>query len=223
MKHILITLLLLSSVWGQTDPNVLLDEVKERFEAIEDYSADLNINVDVNFLQMPDSKAKVYYKKPDKFKMDSEGFALLPKQSIGFSPARLLNFDYDAIYVRDEDMDGVETRVLKVLPRSDSTQIVLTTLWIDAEKDVIRKVEANTKNTGAFSMLLSYDEESVLPREIIFGFNISDVNMPMQMPQAMDEKNEMFSKKEVKGTVTITYSNYKINEGIPDEFFEDKK
>lgn len=88
MKKLIFTLLLPALLFAQTnDPYKIIDEVKAKFESVNDYCAEIAVTIDVDFLQMPDSKAKVYFKKPDKFKMDSDGFAMLPKQSVGFSPS----------------------------------------------------------------------------------------------------------------------------------------
>jgi hypothetical protein len=62
------------------------------FEKIDDYQVDVRIKVDVDFLKMPEREATIYYKKPDKFHIDSENFAMLPKSGLNFSPLGFLNY-----------------------------------------------------------------------------------------------------------------------------------
>jgi outer membrane lipoprotein-sorting protein len=51
------------SVSGQSkDPDDILDRVKAAFIMIEDYEVDIQIKVDVDFLKVPDSEAKLYFK-----------------------------------------------------------------------------------------------------------------------------------------------------------------
>ena len=67
----------------------ILEKVRLEFEKIEDYQVDVKIKVDVDFLKMPDREATIFYKKPDKFHIDSENFAMLPKSGLNFSPSRI--------------------------------------------------------------------------------------------------------------------------------------
>ena len=80
----------------QKNPETILDDVKKEFEKIEDYQVDVKIKVDVEFLKMPEREATIFYKKPDKFHIDSENFALLPKSGLNSSPLGFLNYDYKA-------------------------------------------------------------------------------------------------------------------------------
>ena len=75
------------------DAEQILNEVKDKFNKIKDYEVDVSIFVDVDFLKVPESNAKIYFKQPDLVKLDSEGFALLPKEGVNFSPIKLLNQD----------------------------------------------------------------------------------------------------------------------------------
>ena len=40
--------------------------------------------------------------------------------------------------------------LLKFLPNSDSSEVILTTLYVDAEKYVLDKIETNTKHGGGY-------------------------------------------------------------------------
>lgn len=219
---IVIFFLIAANIFGQKDPYKILDDVKKNFEKIEDYQVDVNVKINVDFLKVPETNAKIYFKKPDKMKFDSEGFALLPKQSMNFSPAQLLNFEYDALYVGIDTIDNSVTDEIKILPKSDTTNLVLSTLWIDRDNDVVKKVVSTTKNSGTFQVSISYGENVPLPSEVKFEFNIEDMNIPHSITGEPPAGESSKNKDEIKGSVIITYHNYKINQGIDDEFFEDK-
>jgi outer membrane lipoprotein-sorting protein len=230
MKKILLLIVIAVTVSAQTkDPNKILKLVKDKFEKVKDYEVDANIHLDINFIKMPDTKAKIFFKQPDKVKLKSEGFAMLPKQGINFSPAQLLKGNFNSIFVRSETMDNYKVDIIKIIPNSDTSEVILSTLWIDAAQYVIRKVETTTKRTGTLQIGLEYANENYgLPSQVKFTFNLGDLQMPAQMPDANQKKEETKGRRDkgpVKGTVTITYSNYKIDKGIPDSFFveNDKK
>jgi hypothetical protein len=208
----------------EPEPKSILENVQKQFSTINDYTVDATISVDVDFLRVPEAHAKIYFKQPDKVRMMSEGFALIPKQGLSFSPAKLLNEDFTAIYVKSDSLDHSSVEVIKVIPSADSLDIILMTLWVDTTHNVIRQVESTTKNAGTVLMELKYDfgKNEILPQEVIFSFNLSNFNLPAsftgQFNKSAEEtaENEM---SEIKGIVSIRYANYLINTGIPDSVF----
>ena len=214
--------------FGQTkDPDIILNNVKEKFNKIKDYEVNVKIKVDVDFLKVPVSEAKIYFKQPDKIHFESENFALLPKEGVNFSPMAILKGKYTAIYEREDTIEGIKTSVIKVIPLNESGNIILTTLWIDQSRDYIIKVESTTKINGTFSLELHYDnpvDDYPLPSSMIFTFNIDRTNIPRGMYGNMDDDKENKPKKRrTTGKVYINYSNYKVNKGIPDSIFEKTK
>ena len=115
------------------NPETILENVKKEFEKIEDYQVDVKIKVDVDFLKMPEREATIFYKKPDKFHIDSENFALLPKSGLNSSPLGFLNYDYKAYYIREDTINGSITSVIKVIPLEISADVILSTLWVDTK------------------------------------------------------------------------------------------
>ena len=147
MKKIITILILLAAVTiaQQKDPNKILNSVRDEFKKIEDYVVDVEIKIDVNYIKAPATKAKIYYKQPDKVKMESEGFAMLPKQGLNFSPLGLLENEYNAIYTGQDTINENLTDIVKVIPSANDSKIVLMTMWIDTEESRIRKVETTMK------------------------------------------------------------------------------
>lgn len=229
MKKILILLFLYMSLFGQNkDPYKILDAVKEKFNNVKDYEVDATITVDVNFLRVPESKAKIYFKQPDKLKLDSEGFALLPKEGINFSPAKLLSGNYNAIFIKSDTLKNKNVDVVKVIPSSDSADVILTTLWIDSQMSVVRKMETTTKRNGTFEISMSYEKSNYkfLPSEVRLKFSVSEMQFPKTITGEFNEDEEAGTKKKnepMTGTVIVKYSNYKINQGLKDSFFEKSK
>jgi len=207
------------------DPDHILDEVKRTFNKVQDYVVDVNIKVDVDFIKAPETKATIYFKQPDKVHFESESFAMLPKEGLDFSPMGFLKEKYTAIYEKADTVDGYKTDVIKVIPLVDETNVVLTTLWIDESRYIIRKVQSTLKMGGTFAIELKYDNSMKypLPSSMIFTFNIERMNLPKGMTGELNENKSKDEKKKTTGKVYVTYSNYKVNKGIPDSVFEEKK
>ncbi len=225
MKKLFLMCLWISSfAFAQSkNPDVIINNVKQAFSKIKDYSVDVNIKVDVSILKVPEMNAKLFFKQPDKVHIESEGFAMLPRDGLYTSPLSFIKDDYTAIYTRDEKLNGINTSVIKIIPLNDKGDLILTTLWIDLTKNVILKVESTTKLNGTFSLILNYGSNKYpLPSSMEFTFNADKMKMP-QFPT--DETGNNKKKKNsgmISGKVFITYSNYSVNKGIPDKVFEQK-
>lgn len=212
------------------DPNKIINDVVTEFNRVKDYVVDVNIKIDVEFLKVPETKAKIYFKQPDKVHLDAEGFAMLPKNGMEFSPSSLIKKDYTAIYEKDVVLNGNKTSIVKVIPLGDQGDVILSTLWVDQDKKVIRKLESTTKLNGTFTIDFTYDDKFkyTLPSKIIFSFNLDKMNIPSTIS---GETNTDDSKKKknkntdstTKGKVIIKYSNYVVNKGVLDSVFEEKK
>jgi outer membrane lipoprotein-sorting protein len=230
MKSFLIIFLMITQFnFAQSkDPDEILKSVVKNFDRVKDYVVDVNIKVDVQSIKVPETTAKVYFKQPDKVHLESEGFAMLPKDGIQFSPSALLKKDYTALYEKDVDLNGVKTSIVKIIPSGDQSEIILSTLWIDQNKKHIRKVESTTKSNGTFTIDFTYDDKIKypLPNQIVFYFNLDKMNLPTTNTRESNKDN--FKRRQdfestTKGKVIIKYSNYVVNKGVDDSKFEEKK
>ena len=223
---IIISLILVLFQFGfsqSKDPDEIINAVITNFSKIDDYQVDVKIEVDVEFIKVPETKAKIYFKQPDKVHLEADGFAMLPKNGMEFSPSSIIKKEHTAIYERDIDLNGFKTSIIKVIPLGDNGDVILTTLWIDQKAQVIRKVESTTKTNGTFTIDLTYNDKLKypLPEKIVFAFNIDNMKIPSMPNSEMKEKKKP-SDSRTKGMVTVNYSNYVVNKGISDSIFEKK-
>ena len=224
MKRLLLLLLITIPLIAQEhNPNELLKKIEGNFNKIKDYSADIEIIIDVNFVDAPNSKAKIYFKQPNKVKIESDGFAIIPKQGLTFSPSELLTDSYSAIYIKSEIIDSFMVDVIKVIPLEDSSNILLSTLWVDPLYNVIRKLESVTKKIGTITIQLEYESEVVpsLPSVAKFFFNTTNSGHETMFrnPNKSDSNKK---KGNLSGTVIVKYSNYLINQNLSDSFFDEE-
>jgi outer membrane lipoprotein-sorting protein len=112
------------------------------------------------------------------------------------------------------------------LPKDENAEIVLSTLYIDEVKSLIRKSKTTTKENGTYELEMTYGKyaEYGLADKVIFSFNTKDYKLPKGVTFDYDDgskkKQSADKLKNKKGKVEITYSDYKINKGVPDSIFK---
>lgn len=208
------------------DPKEILKKTEEKFLGIKDYTADVKIKLDLAFLKMSDSQAKVYFKAPDKFKIDSKGFAMLPKEGINYNPAKFMKGDFTAIFIKEEKIDDNNCYVVKIIPNNDTVEVVVTTLYVDKTNYFIRHIESTTKHGGNIKINLTYDKNRKLPLpdKVKFSFNVKGNDSEKDIKENDKNVRKQMNAQNISGDVYIFYSNYKINKGLNDNLFsKDKK
>jgi len=202
----------------------VLQEIKQKLDKVNDYEAAGKMKTNVAFIKTPVANVKVYYKKPDMVRIINEsGISFIPKGSVNISLnnifANLPNFD---LIDAGNNQEGL--RVIKVLPKNDTADIVLSTLYIDEKKMLILKSNTTTRENGSYELMMSYGKyaDYSLPDRIIFSFNTKDYKLPKGITLDYDEGSEKNNDKlkNKKGTVEIVYSGYSINKGIDNKIFQ---
>lgn len=207
------------------DETELIKKVKAKLDKVNDYTAQGKMKIDVSFIDAPDSKVVIYYKRPDRFKVKKAGgISILPKGGISVNMGSLLaNSNYDVVPGKDTKVNGTDTKVVKLLPRDENSDVVLTTLYIEEKNAVIRKATVTTKENGSYEIELNYGKyiDWGLPDKATFLFNTKDYKLPkgitFEYEKGSKKKEEALKNK--KGKIEITYSSYIINKGVDDKIF----
>ena len=117
-------------------------------------------------------------------------------------------------------------RIIKLLPKDENSEVVLSTLYIDETLSLIKKAKTTTKENGTYELEMSYGKyaDYGLADKVIFTFNTKDYKLPKGITFDYDDgskKEEAAEKlKDKKGKVEISYSSYSINKGVPDSVFK---
>jgi hypothetical protein len=209
------------------NPQPLLDSVKNKFNKVNDYTADIKIKVNVTFIKIPVKEGKLYFKKPDKIKLVSKGFAMLPKRGMNFTFNELFEKKYNAIFIKNEIINKINTYVVKIIPLDDSADILIASIWIDRKTQSIMKIDAVSKSNGNFVTLFDYPTKANpfdLPSQLTFTFEVTKATLPMGVTGDFGgEKPKVKDNKPQKATLSISYANYIVNKGIADSFFKEEK
>jgi len=205
----------------------LILRIKEKLDKVKDYEAKGTMKMNVDFIKAPVANVKVYFKKPDKLKIINEGgISLVPKGSINININNIIG-DISASDVIDGGKDNKSGfRIIKLVPKDDNSNVVLSILHIDEQQLVVRKMKTTTKENGTFEMDLAYGRWAAygLADKVIFSFNTKDYKLPKGVALDYDEsngkQNESNSKKDKMGVIEINYSGYVINKGVDDSIFK---
>jgi outer membrane lipoprotein-sorting protein len=205
----------------------LVNRVKAKLDRVNDYTADGILKTDVAFIKAPVSKVKMYYKKPNHFRLKKDnGISVLPKGGISINMSNIVSMtNFVALAAGDVTVDGVRTKVVKLLPADENSEIVLTTLYIDEANLLIRKAVTTTRENGTYEMNMSYGKYASygLPDKILFSFNAKDYKLPKGITMDFDEGtqvSDLDKLKDKKGKVEITYTSYTINQGVDEAVFK---
>jgi hypothetical protein len=215
-KTPIILLCLLWSLSGYSqaaqDADALLKAVGQNMDKIQRFSADALVKVDVDFISIKDRKMKVTFESPDKFTFDAEGLALLPKKGLSMDYLQLLKAKYTAIDVGEEVIKSRKTRIIKVIPEAEDSDVILSQLWIDPELARIMRMKTYTRKSGSYVIDFDYNNKfRPLPDILTVSFEINNMTFPTKaMNEIMTKGIQKPDSIPKKATVIVQYSNYQI-------------
>jgi outer membrane lipoprotein-sorting protein len=205
----------------------LMKKIKEKLDKVNDYQASGKMKMNVPFIKAPVSTVKLYYKKPDKLKINNEsGISLIPKGTMNINIGTMIAniAACDIIDAGKDDKTGL--RIIKLLPKDENANIVLSTLYIDEKQLLVKKAKTTTKENGTHELEMTYGKYAAygLADKVIFTFNTKEYKLPKGVAFDYDDGAKKQTPPQTgsdkKGTVEISYSEYIINKGVPDKVFQ---
>ncbi len=229
MKKILLllTLVTIGLVIKAQSPEEVVAKVKAKLEKVNDYEAKGKMKTNVVFIKAPIANVKVYFKRPDKLRINNEsGISFIPKGSV--------NINLNNIFVNTEGFDLIDMgkeektsfRIIKLIPKDVNSDVVLSTVYIDEARSLIRKAKTTTKENGTYELEMQYGKYAAygLADKVSFHFNTKDYKLPKGITFDYDDGSKKESNpdklKNRKGEVEIQYSSYIINKGVSDAVFK---
>jgi len=227
LRHFaIIGLLLLSyTAVSQKSPNQLLRGVYQKMMKVKDYSVDASIKADIPLIKILPVNAVVYFRQPDKFKVESKSIAILPRQ--GFSDLSKIISDsttYTAVFTGKEKIGSALTQIISIIPETDTGDLVLAKFWIDYSRNLVLKSQLTTRSSGTMLIEYFYTTQVTygLPDKMIFTVDVKKFKIPKVMASDVNTPSKRSSENQKalkKGTIIIELKNYKINKGLKDAFF----
>jgi len=205
----------------------IIQKVRAKLDLVNDYQANGKMKTNVIFIKAPIARVKIFFKKPNKLRINNEsGISFIPKGSVNINLSNIFvnTSGFDIIDAGKET--GTDLRIIKLLPKDENADIVLSTLYIDETQSLIRKSKTTTKENGTYELEMSYGKYAGygLADKVIFAFNTKNYKLPKGITFDYDDGNKKEGDadklKNKKGKVEITYSDYIINKGVPDSVFQ---
>jgi outer membrane lipoprotein-sorting protein len=223
-------LLCVTGYGQQSTPEELFHKIRAKLDVVKDYVADVKMKIDVSYMRVPMLRGKLYFKAPDKLKLERNGgISILPKKSISLTANSLIpNGNATVIDAGYDTVQNRRTHVIKIVPDDDGNEIVLTRVWVDEERMLALRTETTTRDNGTVKMELEFNKyiNLSLPDRITFYLDVKDYKLPKGVTMDYDNGDSPLKKagngKPKKGKIQITYLDYKVNTGLPDSIFIEK-
>lgn len=212
MKPILVCLLVVcvSAVGAQPAPMDILTRALTLHKGVKDYVAQVTVRTDIPDVDIPTRTATVYVKPPDKTHVESRGgFVLIPRRALLFGDIlRDIEEEAELSLAGTRSEPGGPIYCVKVIPKekgpAGAEPRVL--IWVNGGRWTMERVQVWEGRTMMLEARFAYRQAQ--------GFW-----MPSQVACTVPGRVLGGDKP---GRVTVTFSDYRINTGLTDAFFEEK-
>lgn len=189
------------------DPMEILAKATTLHKGIRDYTATVAVDTDIPGVDMPHREAKVYVKPPDKTYIESNGLVAIPKRALLFGDiAKEVKDDAKVVLAGTKTVGGQPLHCLKIVPKKpvapeDQPRVML---WINGSRWTVEKVHILRGPDLIAGVTFAY-------RKVQGFWMPTKVSCTIPKGVAGSEK---------PGHMSLSFSGYKINTGLTDEFFE---
>ncbi len=240
-KILFLFLLANSNAFSNNNPEYIIKKTDDQFREINNYQVDMVISIAIPAFRMPKKKYKVYFKQPDKIKVKSRGFGLLPKTGMFTSP--LENFSNLSNIRFSKDLSRTNPNEIMLVG-----DLVLDSLALDVPNEYARltfkptvDVKVDTQNWVITQVLTKIDTVKIMEINNFYDVVDDSFYMPIRSTVEYYVKDARLSKwinkdigtimgnnhnmniesDMVKGLISVNYAKYRVNRGIKDSIFED--
>ena len=198
--------------YGQEiDPDLLL--AKEKLDAIASFEADLNLTVDISFVNMPPKSANMSYQKGKPIVFTSDDFILIPKRGLDFSLSEIFKYPFITVDRGFEQYSSRSCKLLNIIPTDGKADFSIASLALDTLTHQVIFSEINTKKDGAYQMLMTFlDDQQAIPGRVEVSFEIERIRIPLQyMGKEVEvDKSQMKAEGLKKGRIIMGIDVYDV-------------
>ena len=220
----------------------VLDSLEQNYNRIEDYYVRIEISIKTPILRMPRKRVNFWFKQPNLTKVETKGFAAIPKSGIISSPIDLFDNLTNVSVIGAEYYNGKQVWILHGNLKPDSLMFgkmgnidkkldLSMKLWVDRNIWTLIKSETwmdTVKVVEIQSEYKSFEDGINLPKETIIKFEYSG-GLPSGVEKTFGARHQFGGmqddslEKDLSGMITLKFSDYKVNQGIEDTFFEEEE
>ncbi|MEX1139711.1 MAG: outer membrane lipoprotein-sorting protein [Bacteroidota bacterium] len=221
----LILVLLTSLASAQTPSgDELLSRCESNFEGIEDYAVDLTAAINMERVRIPEMKAVLYFKRPDKINIKSDSFAMLPREGFAL-PVTALARNYDAILKGKEEIEGKQWYRLQLTAKKAATRVQSLTVWVDPENYTLTQTSSapyRGRSVTVRTWYARHQDRYWLPERMLVTFTSTapDTSSADEFSIPGKPQLEEFRRPPRNGTMEVRYANYRVNSGLSEDLFK---
>ena len=216
----------------------MIDNTEKMYRSVNDYKVEMTISVSVPAFRMPKKKYKVFFKQPNKVKIKSRGFGILPRTGMFTSPIENFNNLTD-IKINKGSVRLGENKIMMV------GNVIVDSLAIEMPNDYAKlsfkptvDVIIDTSNWVVTNVITKIDTLKIMEIQNEYTLVNDKFLLPLESKVEYFIKDSRFSKwlkkdigllfgnenkingDMVRGLITVKYDNYQVNKGIKDSIFD---
>jgi len=179
-----------------------IDSLIERYSSNLNIKCDIDINIDVEGMVIPDKKIYVEFEEGKKPIIKGKGLALLPKKGIVGQFNELFSTQLQPIFLSKRG----NNLIYKLVSLDQKSDWITADIIFDELSLLINEATINTRKQGTFFTKHFYEDE-IYPSKSIINFNIQKFSIPLKFvgrteKPSGNDKND----KEIIGTITLNYT-----------------
>ena len=218
------------------DSRQVFTELLKPYREFNDYTVRIHAKVNMPTIRIPDFNAILYFKKPDRFHVETKSFAPIPRDSGVFNP---FQFDPEKnliTYQRTETLSGALSDVFRVEPLETKALIRYYHVWVGGNPRRILQVESLSVKGTKGQVMLTYRsveqglEKWLLPEKVHVHLTFPEGMLNADASSFTTRDNPVSSGMRRlddvsgEGDISLSYSDWQINTGLDDRLFQkDKK
>jgi hypothetical protein len=204
------------------------------YRDMNDYTVKIQVKVMIPGFRIPDFTADLYFKKPDKFHIETKSFAPIPRNSGFFDPLQFDPGKNRITFKQTVNLEGMQANLYRVEPGESETRVRFYNLWIGGNPRRILQVENHSFKGTTALVKLSYinversSEIILMPEKahihLIFpeGMQSNDNSSFLIKDNPVSAGRLKPDNLQGEGDIYISYSNWQINKGLDDSLFQNK-
>lgn len=217
-------------------PGEVFTELVKPYRGLNDYTVRIHAKVNMPAIRIPDFSAILYFKKPDKFHIETKSFAPIPRDSGVFNP---FQFDPEKnliTYLRTETLNGAPSDVFRVEPLETKALIRYYHVWVGGTPGRILQVESLSVKGTRGQVKPTYRtverglEKWLLPEKVHVhltfpeGMHNADASSFTTKDNPFSSGMRRLDDVSGEGDISLSYGEWQINTGLDDRLFQkDKK
>lgn len=203
----------LQGIFAQEIDKDLL-RVKQRLDSVEAFTASIELDVDISFINMPKKYAEISYQKGERIQFESEDFVMVPKRGLDFSFSNLFKYTFITVDRGVEMRNGETYKALNIIPTDKRADFSIAMLLLDTVNNRIAASEINTKKEGTYQLSLFYENKRTpLPEQVEVAFEVERLKIPLSyMGKDVEVDKKSMKKEDIKkGKIYLNIDDYQID------------